>query len=213
MAILSSEAIILSAMRYGETSKIVRLATRDYGVQSAIARGALRPRSRFGASLQVMSRGLAQLIPARQSDLHQLAAFDLLHLPMNLGATIERYTAASVMAEVMQRFAPADPHPELFEALRDGLLALETAPAASAGAVGLRGLWRLVAMLGFEPALDACVLDGTAIDLVRDGRLQRPGGRGALPRLRPDPCRTDALGGGPARPRGAAGPRRRHAGA
>ena len=164
MAILSSEAIILSAMRYGETSKIVRLATRDYGVQSAIARGALRPKSRFGASLQVMSRGLAQLIPARQSDLHQLAAFDLLHLPMNLGATIERYTAASVMAEVMQRFAPADPHPELFEALRDGLLALETAPAASAGAVGLRGLWRLVAMLGFEPALDACVLDGTAID-------------------------------------------------
>ena len=164
MAILSSEAIILSAMRYGETSKIVRLATRDYGVQSAIARGALRPKSRFGAALQVLSRGLAQLIPARQSDLHQLAAFDLLHLPMDLGGTIERYTAASAMAEVVQRFAPADPHPELFEALRDALLGLETAPATSAGGLGLRGLWRLVAMLGFEPALDACVLDATAID-------------------------------------------------
>jgi len=30
------------------TSKIVRLATRDYGVQSAIAKGVLRPRSPFG---------------------------------------------------------------------------------------------------------------------------------------------------------------------
>ena len=50
MPLVSTPAIVLSALRYSETSKIVRLATRDVGVQSAIAKGALRPRSRFGAA-------------------------------------------------------------------------------------------------------------------------------------------------------------------
>ena len=164
MALLSTDAIVLSALRYGETSKIVRIATREFGVQSAIARGALRPRSRFGAALQVLSRGQAQLIPARASDLHQLTAFDLQHLPLVLGSVLERYGAALAMAELMQRFAPADPHPELYDALQRGLEELEASPAAEAGVVGLRALWQIIALLGFEPALDQCVLDGRPID-------------------------------------------------
>ena len=51
---LDSPAIVLSTLRYSETSKIVRLATREHGVQSAIAKGALRPRSRYGAALQFL---------------------------------------------------------------------------------------------------------------------------------------------------------------
>ena len=55
MSLVSTPAIVLSALRYSESSKIVRLATRELGVQSAIAKGALRPRSRFGAALQLLS--------------------------------------------------------------------------------------------------------------------------------------------------------------
>jgi DNA repair protein RecO len=62
MSQLSTPAIILAAFRYGETSKIVRLATESAGVQSAIAKGALRQKSRFGAALQVLSEGTAHLI-------------------------------------------------------------------------------------------------------------------------------------------------------
>ena len=51
MAVIQSDAIVLSAIRYSETSKIVRLATRDHGVISAIAKGASRPKSRFGGAL------------------------------------------------------------------------------------------------------------------------------------------------------------------
>ena len=43
---ITTPAIVLTTIRYGETSKIARLATRDLGVQSAIAKGASRPRSR-----------------------------------------------------------------------------------------------------------------------------------------------------------------------
>ena len=70
----ASRTIVLSAVRYSETSKIVRLATRDLGVQSGIAKGALRPRSRFGAALQVLSEGQAQLLVKENRELHVLAA-------------------------------------------------------------------------------------------------------------------------------------------
>ena len=163
MGPFATEAIVLSAIRYGETSKIVRLVTREAGVISAIAKGALRPRSRFGAALQVLSRGQAHLLPSRTSDLHQLTAFDLSHLPAALGADMGRYTGAAALAELAQRFAPADPRPEAFDAVRKGLDALEDAPPEQAGAVALQALWHFVSVLGFEPALDACVLDGTEV--------------------------------------------------
>lgn len=163
MGPLSTEAIVLSAIRYGETSKIVRLATRDAGVVSAIAKGALRPRNRFGAALQVLSRGQAQLLPSRSSELHQLTGFDLLHLPAGLGAEMGRYTGATALAELVQRLAPSDAHPEVFEALSAGLGALEVSAPGQAGVIALAALWRIVALLGFEPSLDACVMEGTVI--------------------------------------------------
>ena len=52
MPLVSTDAIILHSFRYGETSKIVRLLTRDHGPQSVIAKGAMNPKSKFGARLQ-----------------------------------------------------------------------------------------------------------------------------------------------------------------
>src|SRR5512143_3373997 len=124
MPLVSTPAIVLSAMRYGETSKIVRLATRDHGVQSAIAKGALRPRSRFGAALQVLSTGQAQLLLSERKDLHTLTAFDLTSLPVTITRDVSRYATATVLAEVMLRFAPAEPHPESYDVLVGALAAL-----------------------------------------------------------------------------------------
>src|SRR3954471_12292503 len=111
MPLVSTPSIVLSALRYSETSKIVRLATRDHGVQSVIAKGALRPRSRFGAALQLLSEGTAHFILSERRDLHTLTAFDLGSLHAGLAGDLERYAAASVLAEVMLRFASTDPQP------------------------------------------------------------------------------------------------------
>lgn len=53
--IIRTEAIVLRSIQYGETSRIVTLFTRDKGKVAAMARGALRPKSRFGSTLQPMS--------------------------------------------------------------------------------------------------------------------------------------------------------------
>jgi len=164
VAVIQSDAIVLSAIRYGETSKIVRLATRDHGVLSAIAKGASRPKSRFGASVQVLSHGLAHWIPPRHGELNTLTAFDLVRLPIRLGESLPRYAGAVALAEVMHRFASGEPDPLVFDALTDALARVETSSETEVEAEGIRGLWQVLGVLGFEPALDACVLDGTVVE-------------------------------------------------
>jgi DNA repair protein RecO (recombination protein O) len=163
VAVIQSDAIVLSAIRYGETSKIVRLATRDHGVISAIAKGASRPRSRFGAAVQVLSHGLAHWIPPRHGELNTLTAFDLANLPIGLGESLPRYAAAIALAEVVQRFVSTEPDELVFDGLTAGLARLEDAAVTVVEAEGLRALWQVLGHLGFAPATEACVLDGTVV--------------------------------------------------
>src|SRR2546427_12144942 len=90
MALVTTSAVVLRTYPYSETSKIVRLATCDLGVQSAIAKGVLRPRSRFAAGLELLSEGMAQLYHRETRELQTLAAFDLLVLRRELARSEER---------------------------------------------------------------------------------------------------------------------------
>ena len=64
----------------------------------------------------------------------------------------------------MLRVAAADDEGALaFDALADGLDALADAPPTVAPVTTLRAIWRLLAALGFEPALDQCVQCGTPL--------------------------------------------------
>lgn len=163
MSLVHTPAVVLQAFRYSETSKVVRLATRELGVQSAIAKGALRPRSRFGAGLELLGEGIAQLYFHEQRELHTLSAFDVLDLRRGLALDVARFAGATAQVEVMLRMAPAAPLPSAYDAFIEALDALITTPPDAVDAAAVRGLWRLLAVLGFEPALDACVKDGSPL--------------------------------------------------
>jgi DNA repair protein RecO (recombination protein O) len=169
LPLVSTPAIVLASFRYGETSKIIRLASRDYGVQSAIAKGALRPRSHFGGSLQLLSEGQAHWLMKENRELNVLTSFDLRQLHVGLTRDLERYAVACALAEVMLRFAPSDPHPESFEVLQQALSLLEAGAPETVESLGFRLLWQLVSSLGFAPSIDACVIDGVL--LPREGPL------------------------------------------
>ena len=160
---ISTPAIVLATIRYGETSKIARLATLELGVQSAIAKGALRPKSRFGSALHLLSEGSATLHLSRSSDLHTLAQFDARAVRTGLAAHMDRYASATLLSELMLRFAPASRHPESYTLFRDALALLEAAPPVAVEPLSLRALWRLVAVLGFAPALDRCARDAAPV--------------------------------------------------
>ncbi len=163
MAPVTTRAVVLQTWRYSETSKIVRLATRELGVQSAIAKGALRPRSPFGAGLELLSEGVAQLYHRDTRDLQILGAFELIALRRGLARGVARFAGAATLAEILLRMAPPAPLPAAFDALVDGLEALVHAPDAGVDAAALRAAWQVLSALGFEPSLARCARDGTPI--------------------------------------------------
>lgn len=191
---LLTPAIVLGSLRYGETSRIARLATREYGVVSAIAKGALRPKSRFGAALQLLSEGQAHLLPSRSSDLHTLVAFDLTATHSGLAGNLERFGSASALAEVTARFVPPMANPFLYEQLRDDVTLIELAPVNAIGVVALRAMWRLIVELGLGPTVVRCARDGAALPdgavafSLRDGGLlcEACARLGATTRLAPE---------------------------
>lgn len=164
MAAISTRATVLHSFPYGETSKIVRLATRDYGVVSAIAKGALREKSPFGARLQLMSEGTAQLYMKQSRDLQTLAEFDIERQREDLARDITRFASASALAELILRFSPQEPQPQIYELLTTKLDALADVDSRNLPEVSLGAMWLVVCALGFTPSLGECVVDGRPID-------------------------------------------------
>jgi len=163
MPLVSTDAIVLHAFDYRETSRIVRLVTRELGVVSVIARGARRPRNKFGAALDLFASGDVQLTTTPGRDLHALMSFDATRSRPELAESLDRFAAAAALAELLLRFAPEDADPGLLDTVTDALDALGQAPPGHAGPVALGGAWRLVADLGFAPTLDHCALCHAAL--------------------------------------------------
>lgn len=85
MSLLATDAIVLHAFSYLETSRILRLLTRDAGVQSVLARGARNSRKRFGSALDLFAEGTAELQLKPGRDLHTLTSFDVTKSRPGLG--------------------------------------------------------------------------------------------------------------------------------
>ena len=156
MSLVATDGIVLHAMDYSESSRILRLATRDAGLQSVIAKGARRPKGGHGSALDLFAQGTAQLSIRPGRDLHTLTSFDVDRSRAELAADLGRFTAASAIAELMLRVARDDQQPALYDALATALDAIGVAAPGETRAAALGGAWSLVAELGFAPALDLC---------------------------------------------------------
>ena len=159
----TTRAIILQTYRYSDTSKILRLMTLEHGPCSAVARGALRPKSRYGGMLEPFVEGDATLYMKEGRELHTLSAFELVRERRVIGQALGLYTVASVLCELVMRLAPEHRDDDLYRVLSIGLDALGARAAGGAEAGGLEHLWALVSTLGFHPELDACVSCGRRI--------------------------------------------------
>lgn len=149
--------MILQAFPYSDTSKILRLFSPELGLRSVIAKGAQRPKSRFGGLLEPFTEGEAHLFLKEGRDLHTLSGFDLVRSRQALGRDLTAFAAASLLAELVIRSGTEEPQPQLFAALLDALERLAGAPAALIVGEAIGAVWELVAHLGYHPELDLCV--------------------------------------------------------
>jgi DNA repair protein RecO (recombination protein O) len=179
MALATTRALVLQSFPYSETSKVLRLYTLEHGLRSVMAKGALRPKSRYGGVLEPFTEGTATFYLKEGRDLHTLSGFDLVRSRQALGRSLVGFAGASLLAEVVMRTGTEEPHPALYETLVHAwdVVAQAEGPA-EALAASLAGAWSVVVLLGFEPQAGACVHCGR--ELADDEPVRFDGSAGGV---------------------------------
>ena len=176
MPLLATDAIVLHAFDYLESSRIIRLLTRDAGVQSTLARGARKSRGRYGTALDLFTEGTAQIYVKPNRELHNLAGFEISRVRNELGEDVGRFTAASTVAELALRFAGEEANPQLYDTVADALDRIARSSADQTIQDGLASCWRVVSVLGFTPELSSCALCHTPFRDAEDATFSHASG-------------------------------------
>lgn len=192
MSLYRDRGIVLRTYKLGEADRIVVLMTEDHGEVRAVAKGARRTLSRFGARLEPPSHVAIQLYRGR-GDLDTITQVETIDHFRALRTDLDRLSRALTMVEATDQVAlEREPNPDLYRLL---LGALRTLAGSDSPLVTAGFLWKLLALDGVAPILDTCVACGTSTDLVaidlleggvlcRDDRRGLPVSAGALDLLR-----------------------------
>ncbi len=150
--LVSTTGIVLRTLPYRDTSLIVQILTRDRGRIGLMARGV---RKRPGAPAP-FQQGTVTFYHRPARDLQTLKEFAVREARLGLARSLVRYNGAALLTELVLRTVAQDAPEEVYAALDHALDGLDQAPEPRAWPTLLAGAWRLVALLGYGPALDAC---------------------------------------------------------
>lgn len=161
-------AIVLRVVEFSETSSICTLFTREFGKIHGLAKGARRPKGPFESALDLLS--VCRVVFLRKSsdslDLLTEAKLERRFRPAD-GDLISLYAAYYVAELLGELTDDYDPHPELFDAAMQTLLALRE--RGTAARTILRFELTALRLLGHLPAMIHCAECGTR--LATTGRL------------------------------------------
>lgn len=163
---VSTEAVILRSMRYGEADRILHAITPEHGRIGAIARGARRPKSKLGGRLEPLAVVQLELQTGR-SDLHTVVGADSVAVHHRIlthhGAMTEAQRACGI---VDRTSVPDEPAHAVHGLLRTMLAVLDADPASASEGLQLAFRLKLLYAHGLQPALGACVHCGRTDALV-----------------------------------------------
>ena len=162
MSTEKSAAIVIRAVDFSESSRVVTLFTRNFGKVAALAKGVKRLKSVFEAGLDLLA--LCEVVFIRKSS----AGLDILTesklrqrfkpRPGDLGALYAGYYIAELLDAFSEEY---DPHPLLFD---ETVLALERLAGDSPlDLTVLRFELVILREIGQLPAFDVCMSCGTAV--------------------------------------------------
>lgn len=112
-----TEGIVLRAIDYGETNKIVTLLTSRYGKIAALAKGANKPQSRLASVSQPFMLG-HWFLYGGHSGMASVSQADLIESFRGIREDLHRSAYASCMAELTDRvIEEREPYPGVFQLL------------------------------------------------------------------------------------------------
>jgi len=164
VSILVTDAIVLHAADYLESSRIMRLVTREAGVQSVLARGARASRKRFGSAVDLYAEGQAQIQLKPGRELQTLHTFEVQQSRSAIASDLERFTAAAALAECVLRVVHDEAATQVYGTIADGFARIASANSDDIVSETLGTLWRIVSDIGLTPILAECAVCHTLLE-------------------------------------------------
>jgi DNA repair protein RecO (recombination protein O) len=162
---LKTEAVVLRSIRYGEADRILHLYSKTRGRLGAIAKGARKPKSRFGGRLEPFFRLDLVLHEGRGELLTVTSATTLDGYPRLRSSGPALGAGARACDAVLRLLDSAEPNPPAYNLLCRYLAMLDD-PGEGAAAAGLGPALsfrlKLALAAGFAPELASCANCGEA---------------------------------------------------
>jgi DNA repair protein RecO (recombination protein O) len=156
MGLVETEAIVLRSYNLAEADKIVVCLTRNTGLVRAVANGARRLKSRFGAGLEPFTFVQMSYHEKEGRELVTLRQLEITRSLFGLAQSAETVAALSYMSELVLEFAPPhEPNERLFRMVSATLKALWESPQDLQAFVRYFEIWTL-RLGGFLPDLQSC---------------------------------------------------------
>jgi len=159
---LKIEAVVLRSIRYGEADRILHLYSTARGRIGAIAKGARRPKSRFGGRLEPFFR-LDLVLHEGRGELLTVTNVSTVEGYPRLRSSGPALTAAARACDAVLRLLDAaEPNPPAYNLLCRYLALLDEPAQPRAGGLEMALAFRLKLALaaGFAPELASCARCG-----------------------------------------------------
>jgi DNA repair protein RecO (recombination protein O) len=162
MSLYHDRGIVLRTHKLGEADRIITLLTREHGKVRAVAKGVRKTKSRFGARLE--PPGHVQLLLYEGRELDIVTQAETIDMFAPLRDDFDLLARALSMLEAADHVAlDREPNAQLYGMLANALRTLATRDAPL---VVPAFFLKLLALEGYRPQVEVCVVCGTEDGLV-----------------------------------------------
>src|SRR6266850_1294891 len=163
MGLVNTDAIVLRTYNLAEADRIAVCLTRSAGLVRAVAKGARRMKSRFGASLEPFTLIRLAFYERENRELVSISNTEILKSHFDLAAGLEVSEILAYMGELVGDFAPPhEANEKLFRMVAACIEALEDSPESARLVLRYFEVW-LLRLAGLFPDIRSCAECGTRL--------------------------------------------------
>jgi DNA repair protein RecO (recombination protein O) len=149
----STQGIVLHSIKFSDTSMVVRILTRNFGLQSYLVQGVRKKGSKVKANLFQHLNLVEMVVWHKETQgLQRIKEIKNAHLLMNMGGDIRKSALAMFLSEMLlNAFHHHESQPEAFDFIFKGILKLELLEK-NLSSFHIIFLLQLTRFLGFAPS-------------------------------------------------------------
>jgi DNA repair protein RecO (recombination protein O) len=131
--IVTTEAVVLTSRKHGETSKIVWLYTKEFGKVSVIAKGARELKSKFGGALEMFAHSAVTFYKKEHGEgLYLLSKAEIVATHRGILESLDAMESGTEIIEILIRaMHDEEKHEEIFTLVIETLAAIASSPLAA----------------------------------------------------------------------------------